>query len=222
MNMRNKAFTLIELLVVISIIAILTAIALPAFRGVQERAHGLQDANNLKQLGIGFVAYPNDHDDTIMTTASLAATSGTSWAMLIGPAGTANYVSDWHVFQSPFDKRPFANQNVSYGMNTNIAALTTGSNTTTTFNHPSELMLLGPDDTGAYPNISFSAVATTNTTVAPGSIAGYMNNGTNLNVLFQDGHGATMKASDFNNSSYNVNTGSGGNGQSQFWQPGAN
>jgi prepilin-type N-terminal cleavage/methylation domain-containing protein/prepilin-type processing-associated H-X9-DG protein len=218
MNIRNRAFTLIELLVVIAIIAILTSIALPAFRGVQERAHALQESNNLRQLGIGFNAYLGDHDDTIMTTVSLGITSGTSWAMQIGPNGPAHYVPDWHAFVSPFDKRAYADQNVSFGMNTNIAALTTGSNTTTSFNHPSELMLLAPNPTGTYPNISFTGVASNNTTVAPGGVPGDTSSGTQLNALFQDGHVATIKTTDFNNSNYNP---SSNGGQSQFWQPGA-
>jgi prepilin-type processing-associated H-X9-DG protein len=37
-----------------------------------------------------------------------------------------------------------------------------------------------------------------------------------LNVLFQDGHVATMKATDFNNSNYNASSISG---QSMFWNP---
>jgi hypothetical protein len=37
-----------------------------------------------------------------------------------------------------------------------------------------------------------------------------------LNVLFEDAHVSTMKAKDFNNSSYNSSPTSG---QSMFWNP---
>src|ERR1035441_1576585 len=104
--MRNRAFTLIELLVVIGIIALLAAIAMPAFRSAQEKARGIQDLSNMKQLGIGFAAYLIDHDDTMFNGAG-AVTGGTTWAVSIGPNGPANYVSDTHVFQSPFDTRAY-------------------------------------------------------------------------------------------------------------------
>jgi prepilin-type N-terminal cleavage/methylation domain-containing protein/prepilin-type processing-associated H-X9-DG protein len=220
--MRNRAFTLIELLVVISIIAILSAIALPAFRSVMERAHGTTDASNLKQIGLGFTAYLSDHDDTMITSATL--TTGTSWANLLGPNGSADYVSNWAVFQSPFDKRGVSAGNVSYGINNNFMALTSGSSTETSFHYPSSLLLLGPAAKAANTTIVFAGTFSTNTTVAPGAVPGLMGNpGAStsqglLNVLFCDGHVSTMKAADFNNPSYNA---SPSNSQSELWQPGA-
>ena len=63
--MKKSAFTLIELLVVICIIAILAGIALPVFNRVTEKAHATGCMNNLRQLGIGTLAYLSDHDDLI-------------------------------------------------------------------------------------------------------------------------------------------------------------
>jgi prepilin-type N-terminal cleavage/methylation domain-containing protein/prepilin-type processing-associated H-X9-DG protein len=64
---RRGAFTLIELLVVIAIIAILAAILLPVLNAAQERARRTQCLNNLHQLGMAWVMYPNDNNDKIMS-----------------------------------------------------------------------------------------------------------------------------------------------------------
>jgi len=61
----HRGFTLVELLVIIAILALLAAILFPVFAQAREAARRCTCASNLKQLGMAFMMYAGDYDETL-------------------------------------------------------------------------------------------------------------------------------------------------------------
>jgi len=109
----KKAFTLIELLVVIAIIAILAAILFPVFATAREKARQTACLSNLKQLGLAYVQYEQDYDETVPQGSSSNYGWGRGWAGQIYP-----YVKSTQTFLCPDDSQP--GDVISYAVNANL------------------------------------------------------------------------------------------------------
>ncbi len=80
---KSGAFTLVELLTVIAVIGILAALLLPALAQGKARAKRLQCVNNLKQTGLAFHIFENDHNGKLPTQVS-TNDSGSSEFVIAG------------------------------------------------------------------------------------------------------------------------------------------
>lgn len=147
---KRTGFTLIELLVVIAIIAILAAILFPVFAQAREKARQISCLSNEKQLGLAFIQYVQDYNETFPTSAAW----GDGWAGEVYP-----YVKSTGVYKCPDDSSA-ANLNMPNGgfivsyvanryiVNNGIPAATTGSGASdASLNAPSNTIMLYEGET---------------------------------------------------------------------------
>jgi len=99
MSRNKKAFTLIELLVVIAIIAILAAILFPVFATAREKARQTSCASNLKQIGLAYIQYVQDYDETTPFTCYTGTIPGAC-----GGASSDNYGTSLGFLLAPYIK----------------------------------------------------------------------------------------------------------------------
>jgi len=133
-NKNRFGFTLIELLVAIAIIAILAAILFPVFGRARENARRTSCQSNLKQMGLSFVQYAQDYDETMVAQRYGNATCGgfTGGAALTAPGcGTYKwmdalypYIKNNQIFVCPSTRNSTNSDYVPYASMTSTSTPT--------------------------------------------------------------------------------------------------
>lgn len=136
---NQAGFTLVELLFVISIVAVLASMLFGAIAVVKNAAQKSTCSSNMRQLGMGILAYAMDYDDLLPPchiTAGAAVPA--SWGAGSVPYFNYPFVGQYFettetlrglsipdrrggVLQCPADKRTFPSYNVSYGLNVRLS-----------------------------------------------------------------------------------------------------
>jgi prepilin-type N-terminal cleavage/methylation domain-containing protein/prepilin-type processing-associated H-X9-DG protein len=201
-GIRRRGFTLIELLVVIAIIAILAAILFPVFAKAREKARQSSCLSNIKQIGLGVLAYAQDNDEALPNSYNWVY-GGSNWPIIKWDPPLVPYVKSLQIFVCPSDKAPEVEQgfgaagNISYSANSLIMPAGRGlyDNAIGDITRPSETIMV----TDAYQASRWCMIPNSTALCGPPDIharpSGKLPDGTNVsrhnngfNAALVDGH----------------------------------
>ena len=113
--MSQKAFTLIELLVVVAIVAVLSALLLPALQQAREQGKQAGCMSNLRQIGLAFVMYLQDNSDVFPGGYDSWFTKITAYCETPGlfRCPDLHYPTEWTFY---------SNDRLAYGLNAPLLA----------------------------------------------------------------------------------------------------
>jgi prepilin-type N-terminal cleavage/methylation domain-containing protein len=131
---KSKGFTLIELLIVMAVIAILIAIAIPSFRGMQNEARKTKAQGDVRVLKIAIESYYKNHNNVYPAVASyqdtlLAASPRILESKLYDPfvAGGATVYTYALSGTGPSDSDYYIINSVGAGGNGSVSLATNGT-----------------------------------------------------------------------------------------------
>lgn len=87
------AFTLVEIMVVVALIALLAALAVPAFQKVRAESQDRAVTNNLRQLSVAADHYFLEQGVSSVASATLVGTNATQYIKTMTLAAGETYVS---------------------------------------------------------------------------------------------------------------------------------
>ncbi len=183
---RRSAFTLIELLVVIAIIALLAAIILPVANNGIESARRSNCLNNLRGIGAALTSYASEHKGNLPAKNTSEDLDDVVKALHKGA-----YLTDLRTWHCPSDKQDNSGKS---SVETDLSAFKSskncsylyiaGFNLLTTSEKPAQVPLLADESNSTDSGSPKSLPA----------LGKNDNHGATVrNVLYLDGHAATLK-----------------------------